>query len=152
MVENYQNFGPFAAAEVRMKTVSPITVVARGDPPPNVALDLSDEINQPNEEIAFTGYIIIRRGNPVHRADGRWEIPQMIQEADTVGYSQLLRSRVQIIQDPQMASVGKTIQKTAGIDFPADSYFNVHFVFRALDVPEFPELRNSSRINVARAG
>ena len=145
-----QQFKIFTPADVTMKSVSPITIVFK-EQPPDSSKPLTDPVNQPNEEVVFIGHIVVRRGNPRQRPDGRWEIPQEITEANAVGQSRMLGGAVRIIQNPNKRTLGTTVQKEPGVDFPAVSSFNVHFQLLSLDNDAIPSLVNALEVNVASA-
>jgi hypothetical protein len=145
-----QQFKIYSPADVTMKSVSPITIVFK-ETQPDSRRPLADPVNQPNEEVVFVGHIIVRRGNPRQRPDGRWEVPQEIIEADAVGQSRVLGGAVRIIQNPNKRTLGTTVQRDPGIDFPADSSFNVHFQLLAADNLNIPPLINALEVNVASA-
>ncbi len=150
MQKRDQRFQPYGSGDVRMAAVSWVTLVHR-EKAPDLTKPLDHPDNRPSEKVVLAGYILVRRGEPATGPDGRTAIPQEVLDADGIGFSKFLGGRVRLIQDPERRSLGKTIQRTPGVDFPADSYFNIHFQITALDVPGSPVLRTRDRVNIASA-
>jgi hypothetical protein len=78
-----------------------------------------------HEIIVATGPTTVNRSNPYDPGDGRIMIDTEIVSLNLVGYSTHIGS-ITVIESPSKASTGNIKQKTAGIDFPADSFFDVY--------------------------
>lgn len=148
--QHQAQFKGYRSGDTKITSVSPITLVFR-ESPPDLSKPLDDPVNQPSENIILTGFILVRRGDPEPGKDGRWQIPQEILDADGIGFSRTLNSRIRLTQHSKKRSVGKTVQLTAGVDFPAKSYFDINFQIVALDRPDLPVLETSADIHIASA-
>jgi hypothetical protein len=77
-----------------------------------------------NETITAKGPTNVTRGTPYNPGNGRMKIDTEIVSMRLTGYSYHIGS-ITIIESPSKKSNGTIQQKTAGIDFPADSFFDV---------------------------
>jgi len=76
------------------------------------------------ENITAKGPTTVSRSNPYDPGDGRIKIDTEIVSMNLVGSSYYI-GPITIIESPSKKSNGTIQQKTAGIDFPADSFFDV---------------------------
>jgi hypothetical protein len=76
------------------------------------------------ETITAKGPTTVARGTPYDPGDGRMKIDTEIISMNLVGTSAYI-GPVTIIESPSKASTGAIRQQIAGIDFPADSFFDV---------------------------
>jgi len=77
-----------------------------------------------NETITAKGPTTVSRSNPYDPGNGRIKIDTEIISMNLVGTSHNI-GPITIIESPSKKSTGAIQQKTAGIDFPADSFFDV---------------------------
>lgn len=77
----------------------------------------------PMMPVTLGGPVEIRRGNPSDPGDGKIEIDTELISMQLVGPTMF--GRVTVTKSPAPPSVGKIKQQAAGVDFPADSYFDV---------------------------
>jgi len=77
------------------------------------------------ETITAKGPTTVSRSNPYDPGDGRIKIDTEIISMNLVGSSAYI-GPITIIESPSKKSNGTIQQKTAGIDFPADSFFDVY--------------------------
>jgi hypothetical protein len=77
------------------------------------------------EPITAKGPTTVSRSNPYDPGDGRIKIDTEIISMNLVGTSNYI-GPITIIESPSKKSTGAIQQKTAGIDFPADSFFDVY--------------------------
>ena len=76
------------------------------------------------ETITAKGPTTVSRSNPYDPGDGHIKIDTEIISMNLVGSSSYI-GPITIIESPSKASTGAIQQQTAGIDFPADSFFDV---------------------------
>lgn len=75
------------------------------------------------------GPTTVRRGAPVTPPDGRTEIPTELVSMTLTGPTVTIR------EDPDRASTGLVKQLDAGLDFPADSFFDVFVEVELIAIP-----------------
>jgi len=76
------------------------------------------------ETITVNGPTFVSRSDPYNPGDGRIKIDTEIISMNLVGTSNYI-GPITIIESPSKKSNGAIQQRTAGIDFPADSFFDV---------------------------
>jgi hypothetical protein len=100
------------------------------------------------ETLTAYGPVNISRSTPYDPGDGHMKIDTEIISMNLVGTSTHI-GQITIIQSPFKASKGAVRQRTAGIDFPADSFFNVYI--EILTMLSFPNniLHNNDPKNMS---
>lgn len=76
------------------------------------------------DTVTVTGPTIVNRGSPFDPGDGKLEIPTEIVSMQLTGTSSLV-GPITVTESLIQNSTGKIKQQTAGVDFPADSFFDV---------------------------
>jgi hypothetical protein len=77
------------------------------------------------ETIVAKGPTNVSRSDPYDPGDGRIKIDTEIVSMNLVGASSYI-GPITVVESPSKASTGKIRQQTAGMDFPADSFFDVY--------------------------
>jgi hypothetical protein len=83
------------------------------------------------ETITAKGPTNVSRGTPYNPGNGRMKIDTEIVYMRLTGYSSHI-GPITIIESPSKKSNGTIQQKTAGIDFPADSFFDVYIEIQTM--------------------
>jgi len=76
------------------------------------------------ETITATGHTVVTRGTPYDPGDGHIKIDTEIVSMNLAGTSVYI-GPLTIVESPSKSSTGAIQQQTAGIDFPATSFFDV---------------------------
>ena len=145
-----QTFKDYPPAEVTMLSSSIVTIVLRPDPPPDPMKGAHPD-NDPCETLIMSGRIKVLRGKSETLPDGRTVIPQEILEADGIGYSKLADGLINLYQHPTKRSLGMTVQSKPGINFPAQSWFNIFFEIKFPNNKDLPIVENEKEIDIATA-
>lgn len=104
------------------------------------ALNLTDVV-------ALSGPTVISRGTPFDPGDGRREVPTEMVSLDLTGASPVLGA-LHVIESPTLASTGLVKSQSAGVDFPADSFFDVFFEIETTLPPPLNRLRNAAPLRM----
>lgn len=92
----------------------------------------------PREELQMTGYVVIWRSDPYDTGDGTMRIDTRMDTLLLRGHSIHFGDSIFITLNRDTVSSGAIIQLTPGIDYPAESYFDVFYVmtFSSEPVPK----------------
>lgn len=142
-------FKAYPAGIAHLEVESHIDVVFRSAPPDPLK-PCSDPSNQPCETLVMRGTLTVLRQGPEPSDEvGKFEIRQEVIMAETRGRSSVLGKDLVLRQSATRRTLGKTIQKSAGSDFPADSSFEVFIEISALNDGGFPTVSNTEPIRVS---
>ena len=86
-----------------------------------------DTIGGPTETIPMVGYAVIWRGDPFDD-DGVMTINTRMDTLLMRGWSAVSGDSVFVTLDRSIVSTGQITQLTPGIDFPAESFFDVYYI------------------------
>jgi len=98
-----------------------------------------------NETLVVKGSTTIARGNPYDPGDGRIKIDTEIVSMNLVGASTYI-GPITVVESPAIESDGEVRQKTAGVDFPADSFFDVYIEIQTMMPPPLNVLYNDDPV------
>ena len=150
----FENLKPLCQA-VELTDTTPTTVQLRSVayPPPGVdtfpsGAELIAEINGVGPiNLTLNGPTTVKRGAPLDsNGDGRMEIPTEILAMSLVAHGPT--GMTTLTQSPTKPSLGQVVQQSPGVDFPADSFFDV---FVELEVTGLGRLHNGEPLRMQTA-
>jgi hypothetical protein len=111
---------------------------------PSTTATIELDLGMGNETLVVKGPTTIARGNPYDPGDGRIKIDTEIVSMSLVGASAY--GPMTVVESPAKESDGEVRQKTAGVDFPADSFFDVFIEIQTMMPPPLNVLYNDDPV------
>jgi hypothetical protein len=103
-----------------------------------------------NETMTAEGPTNVTRSNPYDPGDGHLKIDTEIVSMNLVGTSSHI-GPITIVESPSKTSDGTIRQQSAGIDFPADSFFDVYVEIKTALPHPLNALHNNDPVNMYSA-